>query len=437
MKRVLYIMTLIALCAVSHATVVQQVHLKNGSVLNGYIQHQDRQDNITFRTENATICISGTNAATTERVYRINELDKEWVDWAEKNNAFNGSGDTRTLTLNEVIFTSTAVADSVAIDPKEEAKQKTFEDLLRLRSNITKVKVLEKGATIKYLEMTPNTYTFNWSDVESITSARREKTDLSGIDRIYQLKNGSEIKGQYAGETYNTLSLYNANGTVETFNIDDVVKYYYKGINNNQTIFEQSKLLDIVRTKSGNTFKGIIVERNFTDNNNYLVIQQPAGASQMIKFTDVAEYSKEENKEYNPIEDIILKHGVVLINRLATDSVAVVKQGTLLVLSDIKNRTIIKGAGLDTRVNVEYNNPEHKSSENFILVRLTKTQAKKKQIVYCFSSDIFEMNKINPLKSETSINNTTKIVYPVGAAGIYALYDLETKQAIPFEVTNN
>ena len=61
--------------------------------------------------------------------------------------------------------------------------------------------------------------------------------------------------------------------------------------------------------------------------------------------------------------------------------------------------------------------------------------AKKKKIVYCFSTDIFEMNKINPLKSETSANNTTKIVYSIGTVGLYALYDTEKRKAIPFEVT--
>lgn len=436
MKRITLLLTLVAIFATSKATIVQTVHLKNGTVLNGYIQHQDRQENITFRSENATICISGKNATTTERVYRITELGKEWIEWAEKNKEFQGSGDTRTLTLNEVIISSDSEPDSTILDTTIQSSKKTFEELLRLRTNITQIKVVEKGAIIKYLEMTPNTYTFHWSDVESISATKRGKTELSGIDRIYQLKNGSEVRGQYAGETYNTLSLFNTNGTVETYNINDVVKYYYKGINNNQTIFEQSKLLDIVRTKAGNTYKGIIVERNFTDNNNYLVIQQSSGGnSQMIRFKDVAEYSKEENKDYNPIIDIILEQGIVVINRLATDSVDVAKEGSLMMISDINNHTIIKGTGIDTQINVEYYNPDHKPAEHFILVRLNKMLAKKKKIVYCFSTDIFEMNKINPLKSETSANNTTKIVYSIGTVGLYALYDTEKRKAIPFEVT--
>ena len=106
-------------------------------------------------------------------------------------------------------------------------------------STVVKVKVLEKGINIKYLELSPNTYTFNWSDVESIKADRRSKTALSGIDRIYQLQSGQEIRGQYAGESYNTLSLYTSSGMIETIDIDNVSKYFYKGINPNQNIFEQ------------------------------------------------------------------------------------------------------------------------------------------------------------------------------------------------------
>ena len=113
----------------------------------------------------------------------------------------------------------------------------------------------------------------------------------------------------------------------------------------------------------------------------------------MIRFKDVAEYSKEENKDYNPIIDIILEQGIVVINRLATDSVDVAKEGSLMMISDINNHTIIKGTGIDTQINVEYYNPDHKPAEHFILVRLNKMLAKKKKIVYCFSTDIFEMNK--------------------------------------------
>lgn len=433
MKRIVLLFTLVIACITAQAVVVQKVLLKNGTVLYGYIQQQDKNDNITFKTDYATICIDGKHATTTERVYKIAELDNKWIEWAEENDAFFGTGNARTLTLNEVVFTfpkKTAVADSVATEPSEAT---LFEDDFKLRhTNVAKVKVLEKGSTIKYLELTPNIYTFNWSDVESIKADRRGKNVLSGIDRVYQLTNGQEIKGQYAGESYNTLSLYTAGGMIETVDIDNTAKYFYKGINPAQTIFEQSELLDIVRTKNSGTFRGVIVERNFTEGGNYLVIQQQSGSSQTLHFADVAEYSKEENPDYAPKFDILLQQGEVVINRMPTDSVGTTKQGTMIVLDSINVKIVVPKEGNTTKVAVEYYNPQHLSSENLMMIKVDKVQNKKKVVTYCFSTDIYEMKKFLPTHTETSVNHTTRIEYDLPGQGVYAIYDQMTKQAMPF-----
>lgn len=432
MKKILLAFVLITYSVISQATVVQKVYLKNGTVLNGYIQQQDKSDNITFRSESATICVNGKNATTTERVYKISELDKKWIEWAEKNDAFVGTGDARTLTLNEIIFNRNSnyeFEDSVMSDLSESSH---FENDFKVRhSTVVKVKVLEKGINIKYLELSPNTYTFNWSDVESIKADRRSKTALSGIDRIYQLQSGQEIRGQYAGESYNTLSLYTSSGMIETIDIDNVSKYFYKGINPNQNIFEQSELVDIVKTKNSGTFRGVIVERNFTDGNNYLVIQQQTGSSQMLKFADVAEYSKEENSDYAPKFDILLKQGEVVVNRVATDSVGVTKKGTTLVLDSINMKVAIPKEGATTKVAVEYYNPQHLSSEHLMMVKIDKSIVKKKN-VYSFSTDIYDMKKFVPTSVETSVNHTTKVEYNLPGQGVYAIYDQQTKKAMPF-----
>ena len=416
------------------AVVVQKVYLKNGSVLNGYIQKQDKSDNITFRSESAIICVNGKNATTTERVYKINDLDKKWIEWAEKNDAFNGVGDSRTLTLNEVIFNhsnSYDYNDSVAVIDDDRG---VFENEFKIsHPSVMKVRVLEKGLNIKYLELTPNTYNFSWDDVESVKADRREKTALSGIDRIYQLNNGQEVRGQYAGESYNTLSLYTNSGMVETFDIDNVTKYFYKPLNPNQDIMEQCELVDVVRTKNNGTFRGIIVERNFASGSNYLIIQQQTGASQMLKFADITEYSKEENNDYKPKFDILLKKGEVVINRVATDSVGVSPKGTTLILDSINHNVVVPKESGTTKIIVEYHNPNHLSSDHLILVKVDKAVVKKKTI-YSFSANIFDMTKYSARSVETSVNNTTRIEYEVDRQGVFALYDQITKKAMPFIV---
>ena len=433
MKKIVILVLSVFAILQANAVVVQKVYLKNGSVLNVYIQKQDKKDNITFRSESAIICVSGKNATTTERVYKISDLDKKWIEWAEKNDAFNGVGDSRTLTLNEVIFNhsnsydaddSVAVIDDIGV----------FENEFKIsHPSVMKVRVLEKGLNIKYLELTPNTYNFSWDDIESVKADKREKTALSGIDRIYQLKNGQEVRGQYAGESYNTLSLYTNSGMVETFDIDNVTKYFYKPLNPNQDIIEQSELVDVVRTKSNGTFRGIIVERNFADGSNYLIIQQQTGASQMLKFADITEYTKEENSEFKPKFDVLLKDGEVVINRVATDSVGVVKKGSTLILDSINHKVVVPKEGGSTKIIVEYYNPKHISNDHLILVKVDKSVVKKKT-VYSFSADIFDMKKFSAQGSETSVNNTTRVEYVIDGQGVFALYDQNNKKAMPFIV---
>ena len=434
MKRILLYAVLSLFCvSASKAIVVQKVYLKNGSVLNGYIQKQDKNDNITFRSESAIICVSGKNATTTERVYNVRDLDKKWIEWAEENDAFNGIGDSRTLTLNEVIFNPSNGYDSNdSIAVLEDVGM--FENEFKIsHPSVMRVKVLEKGLKIKYLELTPNTYNFSWDDIESVKADKREKTSLSGIDRVYQLKNGQEFRGQYAGESYNTLSLYTNSGMIETFDIDNVIKYFYKPLNPNQDIIEQSELVDVVRTKNNGTFRGIIVERNFAEGSNYLLIQQQTGNSQMLKFIDIIEYSKEENTEYKPKYDILLKEGEVVINRVATDSVGVSKKDGVAVLDSINHNVVVPKSGNKTKIAVEFYNPKNLSSDNLILVKVDKSVVKKK-VVYSFSTDIFVMKKFPSLGSETSVNHTTRVEYEVEGQGVFALYDPENKKAMPFIV---
>lgn len=427
MKKTFVLLALLASLTYTKAEVVQRVQLKNGTVLNGFIQKQGGNEDITFQSENAIVCVSGVGATITEQVYKESELDDTWKEWAEKNHAYNGTGSDRTLTLNEISFPKTA-SDTV-VSGTATSFENDFKDR---HQSVSKVKVLERGYTIKYAEFTPNSYSFNWSDVDVIKSERRPKEALSGIDRIYQLKNGQEVKGEYAGESYNTLSLYMEDGTVQTFNIDDVVKYFYKPINPNQTIFEQSPLTDVVYTKNA-VFRGVIVEKNFTDNNNYLVIMQPSGSTQTVKFDEIIDYIRENNSEYKPLYDILLQPGEVLINRMAADSVGVKKEGSYLILDSINGKILVPKGTTTTKIIVEYSNPNHMSSDNLMLVKVNK-DADRKIPAYYFSADIFEIQKFALSSSETSVNNTTRLEYFVTGQGVYALYDQITKKAMPFIV---
>ncbi|WP_288287487.1 hypothetical protein [uncultured Prevotella sp.] len=99
MKKILSIMVAaLAIAGSAEAVIVQKIYLKDGSVLSGYIQKQDDNGNLTIHSDVAEICLKSSQAIiSNEKNYTVGELDKNWVEWAEKNEAFEGTGNQRTL----------------------------------------------------------------------------------------------------------------------------------------------------------------------------------------------------------------------------------------------------------------------------------------------------------------------------------------------------
>lgn len=412
MKKILFL--LVALCVLgvdARAIVVQKVYLKEGSVLNGYIQRQEGDGKLTIHTDYATICINNGKATVAgEQAYGENALSQAWKDWAEKNDEFQGEKGNRSLWLGNVLVNGVLKASMV--------------------------KILESGTTVKYLEMSPNTYKVDWKNVKSIKGEKRNKTALSGINRIYQLRNGEQCEGQYAEETDSTLSLYLANGSVRSFNIDDVIKYVFKPINPNQSLFEQSPLIDIVKTNHAE-YRGVIIEQNYSskkDNENYVLISLESGAIQSVKVSDIVETMKEENKLYSPKFDIVLNPDEVVVNRLPVEYVKVAEVAGVLAIDSLSHKVVIQKDNLKpTQIIVESNLSNGKNIDMWQLVKVTKLASKKKT-TYQFTYKDLVNSVIHAKKIEKSVNNTTRMEYQVDLAGVYALYDAQGKRAIPIIV---
>ena len=412
MKKILSIMVAaLAIAGSAEAVIVQKIYLKDGSVLSGYIQKQDDNGNLTIHSDVAEICLKSSQATiSNEKNYTEGELDKNWVEWAEKNEAFEGTGNQRTLYLADVTSKSKTVA---------------------------KVKIIERGELVRYLEMSPDIYTIPWKDVLAIKGEKRCKTALSGINRIFQLKSGMEFEGQYAEETDSLLTLFLNNGIRQSFKINDVIKYTFRPINPNQDIFAQSELLNIVKTKNGNETKGIIIEQNYTsakDSENYFLVQQPSGAIQSIKVSDILETRKEENPKFDPKFDVLLKEGEVLINRQEVVMTGITEKGENSVLDSLSEKVVIKkDPQNNTRVTVEYRNANGANIEAYQVVKVNKIENKKeKKTMYGVSYRDLVNSTIRPVSVETSVNHTTKAEYIVGGQGTFALYDAKNKKAIPF-----
>lgn len=390
------------------------VVLKNGTELTGFISRQRPGENFSFSTSKAVVLLPNKDVKSiVDNEIKVGSLSQEWKKWAEENDAFEGDGNNRTLLLSDIIYTD---------------------------GSINCVRVLERGAKIRYLELSPNTYSLSWDTIEVVKAERRPKLLLSGVNRRYKLASGMEYEGQYIEEVPGeTMSLLRDNGMIEVFKTEEVIKDNRLKINPNQTLLEQSDLIDIVQMKNGSNHRGIIFERNYSENNNitndYLLIQLDNGTTMSINLADIVEYRKEKNPNYKPITDIELAKDEAAINRnvsmlMPTEEVS----GIVTVNTDSLKITVF--SSIPQTITAEFN-MDNAKAQQLKLVRIRKYQDKKaKNTYYGFTFEDMVKNAILPKSVETSVNGISKLEYtlPNGGTGIYGVYDPLTNNIIIFQI---
>lgn len=420
MKKILLLILTLMTCSVINAIVVQRIYLKNGSVLNGYIEKQDTLGNYTIRTESATICLVNSRYATkldtlqganfckditlNKVNVRTSELSESWKAWAKKNDAYvtADNGD------------SILVLHNVTIDGNRHASP---------------VRLLENGAKLKYLEMTESVHHINWKDVEAIKGDMRSKAELSGVNRVYQTKDGRSFEGQFAEETDKTLGLY-IDGMVETFDFNNVVKYTYKPLNQDQDIFEQWPLLETVICKNGTRVTGLILEQNRmgkTNAENYILVRDLDNSFHTIKMSDYSATERKVNDRYKPKFDLMLKDGQVMVNRVEVRKYTIREQNEKLYVDSIGSCTKIELE--DNKLFVEYRVADYGSTDAFQLAKISEETLKRNKKAYYISYKELAGSSSHPMNVEKS-PNSVKAIYSIADKGNYALYDSRKREVI-------
>lgn len=416
-KSLLFSFALTAGLALASAQENLTVVLKDGTELTGYISRQRPGENFTFSTSKAVVFLPNKEVKSiVENEVKLNALSAEWKKWAEDNNAFRGEGNNRTLLLSDIITNKGAV---------------------------NRVRVLEKGAKVRYLELSPNTYSLSWDTIEVVKADKRPRLLLSGINRRYKLASGMEYEGQYVEEVPGeTMSLLCDNGVVEVFNTEEVLKDNRFKINPNQTLLEQSEFIDIVQLKNGLSYRGVIFERNFSESNenanDYLLIQLDNGSTTSLNLADIVEYRKEKNPSYKPLTDIELAEGEAAINR---------NMGTLIPTKEVSGMVTVNVDSL--KISIPYSTPQSISAEfnmdnskaqQLKLIRIKKYQTKKgKKAYYGFTFEDMVKNAVLPKSVETSVNGISKLEYtlPNGVSGLYGVYDPLSSKIIIFKISGD
>lgn len=390
----------------------EKLVLKNGSELEGFTSIQRPGEELVFSSSKALICLTKADVISVDcHDVPLNQLSERWKTWADKNDAYNGSGNSRTLSLCDI-----RTKDRV----------------------VSNVRLVSDGAIVQYLELSPDTYTLKWDSVRLVTRPKREKTLMSGLNYIVQYSGGVDIQGQCVEQVPGkTLSILNSKNIKEAINVSQINKQRIVPVNPGQSLFEQSPLTDELVLKNGSVVKGIITETSYGQNDadNHIVVTNESNMPQMVMIKDIVEYRKMENSKYKPLYDIMLQPGVILINRNRVYQTQVKEKiiGTnrILALQSDTCRFVLKADTLRAGITVEANLDFPLSEITFLPV--TKYVSKKTTALGFTFEDLVKKT-VAPSVSQVSINKTTKLVYLISKPGLYALYFRSAEKSVLLEV---
>lgn len=398
------------------AVVVQKFCMKNGSVYYGFIVKQNTEGNMTISSDRSLISVPGKQVKILrEYAQPESELSKAWAEWAQTNHALFTDNGVKKLQLADV-----SVTDSTST--------------IQYKG----VCLTEKGYHVTFLSMQPATHTIRWDDVRAIQSDRRSSLQLSGINVRYDLANGGSFEGQYAEETPQSLSLFDAQGVKHTFAIDEVVKMRSMAINEKQDFFQQCPTLDHVKLRGGETIEGYIVEQVYDGDKSTLTVKTRDGQLRKVRMDEVTENQRVENSEdYRPIMDFLVESGQIFLNRqLATSKSMTEADNVVSIAQDSLKNVCLKvprDGGKAAELILECNDEFFSTLPELQLIKLTQVEGRK-SVSYQFTYKNLATQAIRPKKSECSVNGTRKLTFSIPSEGTYAFFNAKSRKAFFVEI---
>lgn len=271
-----------------HAQNLEQIYLKSGSVVDGYISQQVPGKYIVVQSETATIVVSSDSLRKlVTKDVEVSKLPKEWKEWAKANNKLvvNNKGES-VLPLSKVELSGNSYSN---------------------------VYIMERGSHIKFIDLSPNQYHFKWGDLYRTLKHPHPQNLYSGLKEILVLDDGTSIEGQII-EQYpgNYLKMVVSNGDIHSYDYNRIRQIKTIRYCDQIELWPQIQLLDKVEVY-GETipYVGLISVREL---GKYIVMLFDDGRSQTIPLDKVVSYAKIPNKSYRAIYDKELKEGDILLN---------------------------------------------------------------------------------------------------------------------------
>lgn len=374
---------------------VEQIHMKSGSVVEGYIAEQKPGKHITIQTTKATI-VANSDSLQSNVIERIplDSLSNEWREWAETNNRYIDNNGVKQLELSTLEFNN---------------------------SKYTDVYLLEKGSIIKFLDLTPNQYKFVWGDMYRTVKSKRPDNLFSGLKEVLVLNDNSKIAGQIIEQfPGKDLKIATDKGEVLSFKFTQVKQIKTEKLNENLDLWPQIQLLDKITVKGESSeLIGFISSRTL---GKELVFEFEDGSKRAIPQNQITSYAKIPNDKYIAVYDKVLKDGEILLNGEPAYFVTLQAQGQYLLLGEIVSAQL--AVGETAYMEAKLDNP----NTPITLVKahmenITQQDGKKKEqrlwpvITY---QDLVQSHVA--ISRETTPLGNVKISFVVKETGDYVLY---------------
>lgn len=287
---------------------IEQIYMKSGSVVEGYIAEQNPGKHLIIQATKATIVANSDSLKDkiTERILAEN-LPPEWKEWAEENNKYIDNAGVKQLEL-------------VTLEFKNSVYSKVF--------------ILEKGSLVKFIDLSPNRYTFKWGDMYRTVKSARPDNLFSGLKEVVVLADGSTVDGQIIEQfPGKDLKIVTDKNEVLSYKFDQVKQINTEKLNPKMDLWPQVQLLDKISVKGEDSdLVGFISSRTL---GKELVIEFENGNKRTIPQNQILSYAKIPNEKYIAVYDKVIKEGEILLDGKPAYFVPLKTVGQYLVLDSI------------------------------------------------------------------------------------------------------
>ena len=427
MRKIIFIIGVVSLLGVykTYAIRTEKINLKGGVVVEGHIQSQTLGKSITFSIERTKATVnSAWIADRTIENLDIKALKSPWKEWVEEQkNATKLLNAKESISLSKIRFADISTIRSDTSSWSEDSLKMSVLSYLFDDYN-HQVFVLEEGAYYSFVDLTPKVAQFNISDIRSIEYTERDTMALNGIVDVIEMKNVSDAtyKGQIIEKVPGKLiRIKTDDGIIHSILNNNIKCLKKEKLNPNVSILKQAQFLDNI-----NGTRGVVVCHSISSSTPFIQMIDEDESQRQFDMKDVTTISSYENKNYDPMFDIVIKGQELFINRLEAHPIGYTKKKEkYTVIGDsLANIPKLKLDSIGGNLIVEMANII--GNARISLLPILGSEVKSKMI-YDIPNELFADGYVNASSQSVSVNNTLRLVYKVNK-GLYAIYVSDKKK---------